>query len=79
MFTVRITEWANGAPIERRRTEVNSKEEGMENLRALGHSWDLNPEHWDFPPMAGYLYQDEKIIGRLDVFKHTYHVYEVEA
>jgi len=77
MFTVRITTWINGVPTTVRSILVESKEQGMETLRALGHSWDLNPHHIMIPDSAGYLYEGETMIGRLDVFQYTYRVWEV--
>jgi hypothetical protein len=71
MFTVRIGTWVNGAPTEVKRFSVASKEEGLEALRNIGHSWVYNINY------AGYLYEGDKLLAILNIYQHTYGVKEV--
>lgn len=72
MYTVEIGTWENGAPKTVKSFEVSSKEEGVQALRNIGHSWDYNINY------AGYLKEDGKTVARLDIFQNTYSVYCVD-
>ena len=69
MLTVRVGTWVNGSPTEVERFEVFTPEEGMSILLNIGQSWKYNIN------FAGYLYRDDTVIGRLDIFQDTYRAY----
>lgn len=74
MFKITITKWVNGDPTMVRTIEgFESKEDGMERLRNIGHTWDYNSD------FAGHLYgPDGKEVGRLNIQRFTYGVIDVE-
>lgn len=72
MIRIEIQKWVDGAPVVVREwKDFDSEEHGFSKLHDIGHSWDYDMN------FAGYLYNDDVLIGRLDILQHTYHFYDV--
>lgn len=75
MYSIVIYKLVVGVPTEVRRIDgFKTKEEGLQRLRNIGHTWDYSMENW------GHLIrEDGKVVGQLNIFRHTYGVVDREV
>jgi hypothetical protein len=74
MFKITITKWVYGVPTIIKTIEgFETKEEGMDRLRDIGHSWD-----YDLSCAGHLLDENGKKVGQLNIWQHTYGVKDLE-